>query len=265
VTWTDAKIKQYNYLPLQMIQNTVDIPAWMAAYQYGLEVSKMTEKQAAFFADTTVQNTQGANTVSSLANIQYGSELFRLFTTLSTYPIAMNQRYGNILLRDNSKRQKIMAIATLGFFTVALTGVLNSLLAEMSDDEEDEKKSKRGENAFMDDLGARIFTEGIDTAIPVLGRVITSPITGPRVALSPVLEQLNQLPVAGKAVDRQLDGVDMNEYEIKSLFNSLGFIVHPAFTVVGKGLSFTEPDRGEQKALKRLRRRQIEALKRESR
>jgi GH24 family phage-related lysozyme (muramidase) len=265
VTWTDAKIKQYNYLPLQMMQNMVDIPAWMSAYQYGLDEKDMTEKQAVIYADNLVQNTQGANTVSSLANIQYGSELFRLFTTLSTYPIAMNQRYGNILLRDDSARQKIIAVATLGFFTVGMTGVLNSLLAEMSDDEDDEKKMKKGQRYFMDDMGARIFTEAIDTAIPVLGRVITSPITGPRVALSPILEQLNQLPVAAKAVDRGLEGVDMTPYEVKSLFNSLGFIVHPAFTVVGKGLSFSEPDRGEQKALKRLRRRQLEALKRESR
>jgi GH24 family phage-related lysozyme (muramidase) len=264
VTWTDDKIKKYNYLPMQIMQNMVDMPVWLASYSKAIEEGA-SKTDAVFYADNMVQNTQGATTPSALSNLQYGSEIHRLFTTLSTYQVAMNQRFGNIALRGGPKKEQMLAVMSLAFYTVATVGALNAALAEMSDDEDDEEKSKKGQPYFLDDIGTRMFTEAIDTAIPVFGRLGTSAMTGPRVSMSPILDQLNQIPTAANAGKMWTNDIEMTNYEVKALFNTLGLFVHPALILVGKGLSFSEPDIGEKKAAERLRRRQLQALKRESR
>jgi hypothetical protein len=263
INWTEKEIRTYTYLGMQVVQNLVDVPAWMAGYKYALDQG-LTDKQSVAYADNLVETTQGNTTVSGLANLQYLPDVFRLFTVLSTNVIAINQRAGNIVLRGNSAKSKMLALTTLGLFTAGMVGTLNSFLAEIDDDEDDEKKQKKGEPYFMDDLSLRLFTESIDIAIPVFGRPITSLASGREAQISPVLDQLSQANDAVRGVQMYRKGIDMTDFEQRSLFNMLG-LVHPAFTVTGKLLSLGKPDRGEQKALKRLRRRQIEALKRESR
>ena len=89
-----------------MLDMASALPTWMGGYLKALEKTEkgglgMDEEDAVYFADKTVRNAHGGGGIKDLAQVQRGSEFFKLFTMFYTF---WNHNINRIM--DTGKRIK---------------------------------------------------------------------------------------------------------------------------------------------------------------
>ena len=78
------KFMRAAYLPLTMMQMTVDVPTWLGAYQKAVAEGR-SEELAIADADRAVANAQGSGRVSDLSPYERGNAWAKLFTVFYTF------------------------------------------------------------------------------------------------------------------------------------------------------------------------------------
>jgi len=194
----------------------------------------MTEAAAIRYADGVVNKTQSSPDVSSMSNIQRGNDIYKLFTSVTSVDIALNNMLRTEAMRDPKDINKAKAMASIAIIGVMTPVLLQGIIAKgmEADDEDDEEK----DTALIAPAGLAL----VDAAIPVWGRVGTSMLGLGKVSVSPVLNKLNKLPRAKKAVYDKLAGdVDMSDkaladvMEVMTMFSGVG-----EFSLIGRGVMF---------------------------
>ena len=99
-------IESRAYSGIAMLDMASALPTWMGGYLKGLEKTEkgglgMSEEDAVYFADKTVRNAHGGGGIKDLAQVQRGSEFFKLFTMFYTF---WNHNINRIM--DTGKRIK---------------------------------------------------------------------------------------------------------------------------------------------------------------
>lgn len=78
------KFMRVAYMPLTVMQMTVDIPTWLGAYQKAVAAGRP-ENLAIADADRAVMNAQGSGRVSDLSSYERGNAWAKLFTVFYTF------------------------------------------------------------------------------------------------------------------------------------------------------------------------------------
>lgn len=83
-TGTMADVRRFAFRGIALFDLGVTIPSWIGAYNKGLS-EKMTDADAAAYADKVVRESQGAGGAKDLAAVQRNSETMKLFTMFYSY------------------------------------------------------------------------------------------------------------------------------------------------------------------------------------
>ena len=78
------KMMRAAYLPLTVVQMTVDLPTWLGAYEKAVFEGK-SEEEAVATADRAVMNSQGSGRMQDLSKIERGGAWAKLFTVFYTF------------------------------------------------------------------------------------------------------------------------------------------------------------------------------------
>lgn len=274
LTWTTDKTKQFTFVLAQMAQTHVDTATWMGGYEKAKDAG-LSESERISFADNAVEKSQSSTALSSFTNIQYGDDFMKLFTMISSVPIAMNNLLQEEYLRNDSAVARAKGMLVLGIMTTLLPSILStgvtvalSGITGSGDDDEDKKLTEDQKQAKkMKSLGLAMLTDTIDNALPVVGRFMTSGIQTNNPQFSPVLSKVTGVYRAGKAVSRSAQGVEMTASEVSAVFDSLTLLTGRPFSILGRGYKVKEntlTDR-ESRAFKAKRRNDLERLRRQER
>lgn len=137
---------KYGYIMTQMMQVTVDLPTWWAAYhkagadRKGFLVrsdGSIDDSMAIALADQAVIDAQGGGQVKDLARYERSKGVMRLFTGFMSYMNTMlNQNY-RILRSERSAARKTLDLLLVNHVPVVMMVLMRALLTPGGDDEED--------------------------------------------------------------------------------------------------------------------------------
>jgi len=254
------------FIGISPAQRIVDQIVWLGAYS-DAQTKKMTEKQAVAYADNAVEKTQGSSTVANMANIQFGSQSKKLFTMLTSNPLAINGIVYEKLKRSEGAWEKFQVVSSAAIFFALVPAIVQTMLGEIGakgeEEDEDEKKQKQ-----MDKIMLNMGLNAIDIVDPVFLRPLGG-LAYNRFELSPGISNLGQSLLQTKEAAANLsNGVELNAREISGMLNAFTYITGLPLSVVGKGVSLneflTDEDLLEQrKAERRWRKRELKYLERE--
>lgn len=237
INWTEEKAKDFQWYLIQMTQNMVDTATWHAAYDRALDQG-LTDSQAVNYADDVVSTTQGSPDVSGLANIQRGTDSWKLITMVSSVPIAMHNLVQAQVMRDQSKLNKAKAIVTVGMLAVVIPALMDGLLDEAVNGEEAEDEDQENEKIGV--LALRTAMGSLDTALPIFARPVTSAVMFGAASVSPVQSRLNKLAQTVKAGEHIVNGVDLSAKEWAAISDVATIFTGKPFSVLGKGILLEE-------------------------
>jgi hypothetical protein len=190
------------------------------------------------YADDVVSTTQGSPDVSGLANIQRGTDSWKLITMVSSVPIAMHNLVQAEVMRDQSKMNKAKALVSVGMLAVVLPALMDGLLDEAVNGEEAEDED--GENEKLGVLALRTTMGSLDTALPIFARPVTSAVMFGAASVSPVQSRLNKLAQTVKAGEHIVNGVDLSAKEWAAISDVATIFTGKPFSVLGKGILLEE-------------------------
>ncbi len=166
-------IEKHGYFMQQAVQNWIDVPVWMAAYDQAV-ANGMTDKDAVFEADAAIRRTMVGMNPEDVSMFESGSILKRLFTMFYTY---FNGQ-ANHLAQEGSTiwRQqgwggsgKLFYLYLFGIMVPAVGAemIAQAARGELGDDDEDGK--------YWDDLLATFFGSQVKygtAMVPVGGQLL---------------------------------------------------------------------------------------------
>lgn len=239
INWTEEKAKGFQWMLIQLTQNMVDTATWHAAYDRA-KSKGLDDSQAVNFADDAVSTTQGSPDVSGLANIQRGTDSWKLITMVSSVPIAMHNLMQAEAMRDQSKLNKAKAIIVLGMMAVVIPSILDGAVSDMMDGREPEEDEEEAEEKALGMLALRSAMGSIDTALPIFARPVTSAIMFGASSVSPAVSRLNKVAQSVKASKHIVNGVDLSAKEVASLMDTLTIFTGKPFSAYGKAVLVEE-------------------------
>ena len=133
---------------------TVDVPTWIAAYNYALSVDPSDDARAVNYADRVVRMSQSSGAPKDLSTIQRRQGLVRLGTMFYTYFSAL---YGilrgvGVEFSDNVRRDPVrasMKAATRVFIVVTLQEMASAFIRGKLPDWEPEDEDEEGMAKFL--------------------------------------------------------------------------------------------------------------------
>lgn len=274
ITRTKDFTKWMTFVVIQAAQNRVDTIIWHAAYEKAFADSPgITEAQAVRFADNVVADTQSDAAPSSMANIQEGSDAYKLmFTMVTSVPVAQANLAYKDILRADGKKQLSAALVRQTAFIVAIPTIIGILIQQATKlstlEDEEERKRRRQSQAqkdadFRDEVALQFASTFLDNAFPVLGRIPSMMISRGSVQTSPALSRLGD---AGRGVislkKSVFNDIDMSSRELHDLLTAFTLATGLPSSALGKMLRFIETPE-EAQAKKRTRRLQQQAARRE--
>lgn len=137
-----SNIEQSFFYFTGMLDMGVAIPTWTAAYKHAMNgtiknIKAGDEESAIHYADRTVRVTQSAGSVKDLAQIQLGSEMFKLYTMFYSYMNGVYnqfQKYGYDLKLGRMSTPQFLA--TMGYMWLA-PALLSELVAGRGPSQQD--------------------------------------------------------------------------------------------------------------------------------
>jgi GH24 family phage-related lysozyme (muramidase) len=256
----EEKAEILEYFGIQFMQNMVDVSTWKAAYDKGI-YEGMTEDKAVNYADMIVNATQSTPDVTGFSNFQRGKDVKKLFTMVTSVPIAMNNLMSAESMRDAGKVNKAKTMISLGMLAIIAPTLLETAISEGLGGDEDEEEEDDIEKTIM----TRTALGSLDAALPFYGRLATSAAMFGNVSISPALSKLNKLPVAGKEVYHGLNGVDFSAKGTAALMDTLTIYTGMPFAAIGRGVLLDEALQDEDVLAERSeeRRGQLEEFREE--
>ena len=150
--------KAFMYLT-GLMDMSVSVPTWLAAYQQGMLEFDGNEARAIQIADQAVRFSQGTGSVKDLSRIQRGGELLRLFSAFYTYFATFYNQLGNRI--DQIRRGQLsVAQAAASMFWIWFGPALLSEIVAGRGPEEDEEwwvwaATELGRYPFLGVVGVR--------------------------------------------------------------------------------------------------------------
>lgn len=271
VSGTKEIVEKYTFLPIQIMQTQVDAVVWKAAYNKILKEGG-TERAAISYADNAVERTQGSSNLSSMANIAHGDDLRKLFTMVSSVPLAMfglnYEAYARATETESRsvKAAKIGAYMSMAVFTIFVPAIMSSIITDMDFDDEDEKKSKDPTGDYMKHLSLGIASETLEVALPLYSRVASMFMPYMRSGnLTPVGSMIRSLEQTKSGLTKKTQGVDMTDRQIAALMKTVTLLTGLPTSILGRGILFAEDFKtdAEKRAEGRVRQRQLRRARRE--
>jgi len=264
--------REGSFFIIQALQNITDAIIWHGAYHKALK--KLEPKQAVIAATNAVEKTQGSTGVSGMSNAQYGGELYKLFTQLTTVPLALR----GVLYEGGSRSESQMK--RLGFylnFTVwaiiaagSLEQVVNTVRKDLAkniegedEDEDDEKLRRQGysdaaiEQKKMEDYMLSLAGQGVESVFPIFGRNVTALAMYGRARPAPALDVLTKTASIGAGAAKGFgSGVDLDGKQVEAILNLFTLMTGIPLTLANFGLQLaegqkTEDEKLEEKATRR--------------
>lgn len=264
VNWTEEKIRHFQYFFIQTTQNMVDVTVWKGAYDKAMNKG-MSETDAVHYADGVVETTQSSPSVTSMANIQRGQDIWKLVTMVSSVPLSMHNMGQAEMMRDQTAWNKTKAVAMLGLVAVLAPTIMEHVLSEVTDfspedeDKDEEKKMEEAQTALI----LRTITGSMDTVLPLYSRPVSSAILYGASSISPAFSKLSKVSSSMNAVKHKVQGVDLTTSEMAALMDTLTIVSGVPFSVVGKaqklGDSLGDPDEIAEDS--EVRREQLAAIR----
>lgn len=253
----------------QATQKMIDEVTWLAAYEKALE-NNLTETQAISFADNAVERTQTSSAITSMSNLQFGSELKKLLTQIQSVPISMNNLIFERVDREPTTLAKYRAftgmVIALGIMPAILNQLVNESLDWKDDAEEDEEKRKE---KYWKDLQLQMASETASIILPPMSSFFAPTAMAlfdieSRPYGNPTLDMISKSPIGAKGLRRSLQGVEMTPYEFQQLMIAFTLATGISFSSIGRmfrafdDLFTTEDERSDRNA---ERREQLQLLK----
>lgn len=228
------------FWPQRMLQGTVDVVTWHAAYQQHIADSRadgsLTEQEveadAIAFADGVVKRSQGSNNPEDLAAYESGTPLMKLLTQFGSYSnVVLNQ----ILGAQPGWTSKMRAIAWALVVPAFAEATLRVFLQGRPDDDKDGEKEI--EELAM--LYARSLTRNVTGLLPGGGPLLLSlaESDGKRVLSSPASTLLQQAWRGFVASGELAAGEDVSAFQVRAIGTMLtvltGLPIVPITRAVG--------------------------------
>jgi hypothetical protein len=133
------------FVPMAMMQMTVDIPTWLASYEKAI-IAGQDEATAIAMADSDVLAAQGGGQLKDLAAIQRGPEALKLFTVFYGYMNTLYNVTAEQVRKTNFKNP--LEVASLSIDMLLLYVIPSMLVTLLRDalgggDDDDEKLAER--------------------------------------------------------------------------------------------------------------------------
>lgn len=215
--------QRFAFRGIALFDAAVTIPTWLGAHTKGLK-DGMTDKEASAYADKMVRDTQGSGAAKDLAAIQRGGPLMKLFTMFYSYFNVFYNRQRS-LARDvrevRSVGQGMDALAQ-SFWLLVVPALLAPLLAGQGPGDDEELGNWVARNLFFGLFsGLPYVRDAANTANNMAGG--KGNFGGTK--LSPVQTVWDTAFHTGKDVARLIEGEDVSETAIKSVFNTAGLVL----------------------------------------
>jgi GH24 family phage-related lysozyme (muramidase) len=267
--------REASFFIIQAMQNITDAIVWHGAYHKALKTQD--PKTASTVATNAVEKTQGSTGVSGLANIQYGGEIAKLLTQLTTVPLALRgvQYEGGARNESNMRRLAFYMNFTAWAIIAAssLEQVVNAARKELTkniegEEDEDEKKRMQGfsdasiEQEKFENFMLSMAGQGLESVFPVMGRNITALAMFGKAKPSPAADTLlRNTSIAAGGIKDQAQGIDMTGDQVVALLNVFTLMTGIPLTLADFGLSLikgqkTEDEKLEEKFIRREQRRE---------
>lgn len=249
------------YVLTQGAQNIVDTATWDAAYYNGIEVG-LDEKAAIRLADSAVADTQGSPNVSDMSAIQRGTNMERLFTMVTSVPIAMNNMIAEEMMRTSDGQQKLKIATSMGILLMALPFILDAGIDLATNDEDEKTEDTLKLMAYKMSAGF------LDTGFPVISRPITGWLAYDNPSVSPALSKLTNAARAPGVLKRTAQGVDISAKEMALLLETMTLVGFPLTSAGGRVMRFSDNNitsEKDKKVAQRRRRRQMRVIRRQDR
>ena len=256
--------RDFSFFFIQWAQNYTDAVVWNAAYRKALGEGS-TLRNARIQADDTVEKTQGSTGVSGLANIQAGNDLMKVFTQLTTVPLALRGVSYEGGARNEALMDKLKFYTMFtAFAIVAASGaeqLVGGVFREVSksmkgEEDEDEKLKKRGfsdaaiADKNMSDFVLRLLGQGVETVFPIAGRNLTGLMLYNKVQLSPAASTaIKSVTTAAGAVGDINKGIDLTGQQVKAILDTFTLITGIPLTLLDFGLKLNEGSKTESEKL----------------
>jgi GH24 family phage-related lysozyme (muramidase) len=246
--WADTA----TYFMIQQMQNIVDVATWDAAYRKGLDKG-MADAEAVRYADNAVDATQSSSNITSMANVQRGDDLTKLFSMVSSVPIALHNLGQAELMRNTESATKAKAVITMAMIATVLPLLMENILAEAWEENwktEQEKAEEEEEGSdALSTIALKTALGSLDTAIPIFTRVISSSILFGAASVSPALGKLSSASRTVHAVKNIHNGVDLTASEVASLTDTLTIFFGRPVSLYGKFEKLKEFTQSEDELL----------------
>lgn len=262
--WSQINATQdfLTYVLTQGTQNIVDAATWDAAYFDAIANGK-DEKSAVRYADSAVADTQGSPNVSDMSAIQRGTNIERLFTMVTSVPIAMNNMIAEEMMRTPDGQEKLKIAASMGILLMALPFILDAGVELATNDDDEEKPEE-----VLKLMAYKMSAGFLDTGFPVISRPVTGWLAYNNPSVSPALSKLTNSARAPGVLKRTAQGVDISAKEMALLLETFTLVGIPLTSAGGRVLRFADNNvtsDSDRKVAKRRRARQMRVIRRQDR
>lgn len=129
---------QYAYVPMMKLQETVDIPTWLGAYEKAMAEGNA-ESRAIALADQAVIDSQGDGSLNNLAGVERGGPVAKLFTVFYAYMNTAVNLLTSMGMSDRSATRKAADFLMLTIIPTSLTALLKASVTPGGDDDDGNK------------------------------------------------------------------------------------------------------------------------------
>ncbi len=225
-------MKAYAYHGIAMLDMASALPTWMGAYHRGMASEAnggygMSEADAVYFADKTVRNAHGGTGVKDLAEVQRGSEFFKLFSMFYTFwnhnvnrlmdtarlAKSLPETYRNGAPGEFKGDLGLVIMRTL-IYTLgvqAMHGMLHP------------KKDEDGETSWAG-WAAKEFTAAAFAGIPFLRDVSAHFLTGKDYSTTPAAGLVGAIGNTGQDAMNMMAGREANPKWLKHSVTTAGYV-----------------------------------------
>jgi len=207
---------------IHYLQTHVDLVIYQAATEMAVNELGLTDQQDIdSYAMDAVERTQMSSDIASRPDALLGSETKKLFTTLSSVPIAMFGRNYEAYMRagladTNVNRERVKAVSMMLMFTAftpAIVGFMigNPIRTVRAISDEDEREE------YFEDMAAQVVGETRDVVAPLAGRGLWALASGNLGDIAPAVSVTSRAMTSSgrgaKALMSEDDEITVREIE----------------------------------------------------
>ncbi|MBF0359327.1 MAG: hypothetical protein HQL70_12050, partial [Magnetococcales bacterium] len=157
-------IQRFAFSMTGMMDMTVSVPTWLAAYNKGMNDYNGNEEKAIDFADMIVRTTQSAGGAKDLAAIQRGTEAWRLFVMFYSYFNGLYNQQSDEVRNLVEKKDVPRFLAAVAYLWLGQS-LLAELIAQRGPDDDEDWGEWALKNAALFPLQSVAFVRDIASGI----------------------------------------------------------------------------------------------------